>query len=246
MAKIVLSNGFALNLDYINLNALYSAINVRYSSSIYIAEYGGGYADVFFGRGFQYDRYGEPIGGTVTGYEAVIAGRSGVLITGVSVPATSIVKAAKTVSNADDKRLVLGELQGNDTFMGSWGDDIFPATGGNDTLRGGLGQDRLSGGDGHDVFVFASAAETTVRGGDIIGDFGRGRDVIDISGIDADPTKRGDQKFEWIGGKRFAGDEGELRFAGGFVEGDRNGDQVADFRIKVSGVRSMREADFDL
>ena len=47
-----------------------------------------------------------------------------------------------------------------------------------------------------------------------------------------------------FGGSAFTGHAGELRFAGGTVCGDVNGDRVTDFAIKVLGVSSLTATDF--
>ncbi len=62
--------------------------------------------------------------------------------------------------------------------------------------------------------------------------------------IDADTTKAGDQKFEWIGTKEFSGRGvgGELRYfydndprvTGTVIQGDVTGDGRADFEIEIS------------
>jgi serralysin len=84
---------------------------------------------------------------------------------------------------------------------------------------------------------------------DVITDFERGLDEIDLSGIDA---KKGgaDNAFKWIGNSAFHGKAGELHYLkkAGFllVEGDINGDRKADFQIEVSGINKLFADDFIL
>ena len=58
----------------------------------------------------------------------------------------------------------------------------------------------------------------------------------------------GNQAFTFIGTQAFHNVKGELHFpsAYGVVQGDTNGDGVADFAIKVAGISSLVAADFVL
>jgi Ca2+-binding RTX toxin-like protein len=127
---------------------------------------------------------------------------------------------------------------------------------GNDRLTGGLGRDTLTGGAGADVFDYNALAESTVGVGarDIITDFQGGLDDIDLSTIDANTARGGDQSFRFIGTQAFRGREGELRYqtfdqdgtANDFtiVSGDINGDRVADFEIQIFGIVPLASGDF--
>ncbi|WP_293572941.1 metallopeptidase [Phaeobacter sp.] len=86
-------------------------------------------------------------------------------------------------SGGPDSDRLFGE-RGNDLLAGGAGTDLLSGGRGRDTLIGGDGADTLTGGMGADTFVFdfADIGET-----DQITDFGRGADVIDLSGL-------------WIGG----------------------------------------------
>jgi serralysin len=54
--------------------------------------------------------------------------------------------------------------------------------------------------------------------------------------IDADTDgTAGNQAFKFIGATAFSGVDGQLRFAGGILQGDTNGDRRADFEIKIVG-----------
>lgn len=140
--------------------------------------------------------------------------------------------------DGDDNRL-LGNSAANALFGGG-GRDSLTGNGGGDTLEGGRGVDTLTGGAGGDVFRFDKSREANH---DVVTDFG-GRDRIDLSRIDADETRRGDQAFDFIGRKGFTEDAGELRFRGGLLSGDTDGDGRADFRVAIDDVRTLHEDAF--
>jgi Ca2+-binding RTX toxin-like protein len=141
---------------------------------------------------------------------------------------------------------------GNDQIWGQGGNDTLFGDAGTDRLVGGLGTDNLTGGAGKDFFIFNSAKESVVGAKrDIVRDFHRSEhDQIDLRFIDPNPFKVGDQKFVYIGSQGFGqyhaahpAHVGLLRFAGGVLSGDVNGDRVADFQIKVVGMTSLAMGD---
>jgi Ca2+-binding RTX toxin-like protein len=136
----------------------------------------------------------------------------------------------------------------NNRISGNSGDNRLDGGVGDDALVGGAGRDRLTGGDGADVFVFSRITETgkTSTTRDVITDFQIGIDDIDLQAIDANTARTGNQAFTFIGGDAFSSTAGELRFAGGVISGDVNGDGKADFQIAVTGITSMAEGDFIL
>jgi hypothetical protein len=60
-------------------------------------------------------------------------------------------------------------------------------------------------------------------------------DRIDLRSIDADRDTSGNQACHFIGGASFSGADGELRLRNGVLQGDTNGDRVADLEIRVVG-----------
>jgi serralysin len=112
---------------------------------------------------------------------------------------------------------------------------------GNDVLDGGAGADILIGGAGADTFVFAKDMITPASlatSTDAIKDFSAAAgDMIDLSAIDAISSTSANEAFTWIGSQSFHKVAGELRFttvsSGGLLQGDINGDGVADFAIKL-------------
>jgi Ca2+-binding RTX toxin-like protein len=131
----------------------------------------------------------------------------------------------------------------NDYFTGNGGNDQLFGMGGNDTLVGNAGADQLRGGAGGDTFRYTSTGDSNAAGGiDRILDL-QGIDQIDLTVIDANTVAGGDQAFTFIGGAAFTA-AGQLRAtydsAKGFwlVEGDTNGDKVADFQLQVVTVNN--------
>jgi len=81
---------------------------------------------------------------------------------------------------------------------------------------------------------------------DTIRDFQRGSDHIDLRSIDANSTAAGNQAFTFLSKSAFHGKAGELRYAGGVLSGDVNGDKAADFKVHVTSLAALSKADFYL
>jgi len=127
---------------------------------------------------------------------------------------------------------------GNDLLNGGADDDKIDGGAGSDRIIGGAGNDSLMGGDGSDTFVFTNASDTAGKG-DMIRDLAND-DWIDLSAIDADgDPSNGDQAFTFIAGNHFTHSAGQLLVAlhgtKTYIEGDINGDGIADFRITAVG-----------
>jgi Ca2+-binding RTX toxin-like protein len=161
------------------------------------------------------------------------------------------------IGNALDNQLtgaslgdVLEGLGGNDTLTGNAGNDTLDGGNGDDLLVGGSGADVLTGGGGADLFRFAAFDSGTGGAADRITDFTQGLDRIDLSAVDTNYLVAGDQAFIFIGTSAFSGVSGELRYTvqGGdtWIEGDTNGDGVADYAIVLTGTFAPVASDFVL
>ena len=108
----------------------------------------------------------------------------------------------------------------------------------------------MTGGGGADSFVFTTTAESSRSTPDTIADFVLGMDRINLSAIDGDGTSGTADAFAWIGAGAFTGTAGELRYAlsGGntVIQGDTNGDGVADIQIVLAGTFSPDAGAFAL
>ncbi|CAB1080839.1 hypothetical protein D1AOALGA4SA_8512 [Olavius algarvensis Delta 1 endosymbiont] len=139
---------------------------------------------------------------------------------------------------------ILDGGSGDDALSGGEDDDILIGGDGNDELTGGGGTDQLTGGMGADRFEFDDAAGSPPSVPDLVFDFNAMQgDRIDVSGIDAISGTAEHDEFIFVGNDAFSGSAGELRFvhdaSDGLLEGDINGDGMADFSIELLGVTSL-------
>lgn len=112
---------------------------------------------------------------------------------------------------------ILKGLGGNDVIRGFEGDD---------TIIGGAGADVMLGGIGSDTFVF-DVAET----GDRIDDFTL-EDFIDLGPLDVDLSFIGDAAFSASGA-------GEIRYQGGQLSADFDGNGSIDFSVMLTGAPTI-------
>lgn len=258
MVKVMVNRTAGLDMGDIDMSVLFEGIRYTGSSAVYTISYDDGFRDQFRGSGFRYDSNATPIAGTVTTYIGYKNSTQLVLVEGMSVAATAIVKAASTSSLADDRALINkilagadvingGNLQddvggrgGNDTVNGNGGNDILSGDGGHDGLNGGAGADRLTGGAGADKltggvggdqFIFTAISDSTVAvgGRDTVLDFVASQgDRINLTAIDANSRLAGNQAFSFIGNDGFSKTAGELRFVKGSSDSYLYGDVNGD------------------
>ncbi|MBV9528412.1 calcium-binding protein [Sphingomonas sp.] len=142
-------------------------------------------------------------------------------------------------------------LTGINSINGGAGNDIIHGSAGDDVIAGGSGADTLYGGGGNDRFVVNSTGVSTTAAPDRIVDFTSGEDRIDVSGIDAISSTGGNQAFAFIGETAFSHVAGQLRVdtsdpARTVVQGDVNGDGVADFAVTLDGTHHLLATDLVL
>jgi len=119
-------------------------------------------------------------------------------------------------------------------------------------MYGNAARNTFEGNGGADDFVFSKGTTgKTEKKADIVADFSQAdKDTIDLGGWDANSKQKGNQDFDFIGGEKFHGDAGELRFVqdGGdtWIQGDTNGDRKADLLIQLEGTVTLVAGDFDL
>jgi Ca2+-binding RTX toxin-like protein len=138
---------------------------------------------------------------------------------------------------------------GDDTLQGDTGNDSIAGGDDDDLLIGGRGRDVLTGGADFDTFQMLKLADsgTVVATRDVISDFATASDLIDLTRLDA-RLGGNDDAFAFIGSAAFGSVAGQLRFrvngANVIVEGDVNGDGVADFSVQVNGIAALVATDF--
>lgn len=196
---------------------------------------GGLGSDIYF-----VDQVADRVIESGAGTDTVVASTSYVLSATASVEVLRAVSSAATTAMNFTGSNVANAITGNNginTLSGLAGNDVLQGLGGNDVLIGGLGRDTLIGGAGADRFDFNAVTESP-RGAardTLLFRSGEG-DRIDLATIDADiDGTAGNQAFAFIGGAAFSGVDGQLRFAGGLLQGDVNGDRVADLEIRIVG-----------
>lgn len=145
-----------------------------------------------------------------------------------------------------------GNVANSLLFEGNPASLIENAIGGpaGDTLIANQAANRLTGNGGSDIFDWNSVADAGLGAlADIVADFVPGLDDLDLSGIDA-IQGGGDDAFTFIGNGAFTGTAGQLRFqaeAGGVrIQGDVDGNGVADFEIILNGLNAVNSTDFVL
>lgn len=130
-----------------------------------------------------------------------------------------------------------------ENIVGTPFDDILTGNNLANVIEGGAGKDIVRGGLGRDTFVFARLTDMSVGPNrDVIVDFTSGVDRIDLWRVDANTSQPGDQSFTYIGASGFSGTPGQLRFSGGILSGDVDGNRTADFEIALTGVSTLNPA----
>ena len=134
-----------------------------------------------------------------------------------------------------------------ENVIGSGANDALFGTNGRNVLTGGQGFDQLTGRGGADTFLFRSAAEAAMDEAniDLITDFNAAQgDRIHLARIDANTNAGRNQAFRFIDDADFSGRAGELQLerdgqGNSILQGDVNGDGLADFRIGLIGVTDL-------
>lgn len=117
---------------------------------------------------------------------------------------------------------------------------------GADTLLGGLGKDALTGGSGKDIFSFTALTDsgTTTATRDVIADFARGQDKLNLSALDANSKLAGDQAFNgFIKSTGTFSAAGQLQIKDGVLYANTDSDAQAEFSIALTGISSLNLTD---
>ena len=141
---------------------------------------------------------------------------------------TLIGGAAEDVLSGDSGNDVQRGGGGDDSLLGGTGNDALTGGAGDDALIGGTGRDTLTGGAGSDSFEFLTSVSAGLLGAtrDTITDFTTKTDVLDLQSIHAAQV--------FIAAAAFANSgAAQVRYsaATGLLEGDTNGNGVADYAL---------------
>ncbi|VVN27814.1 beta strand repeat-containing protein [Pseudomonas fluorescens] len=143
-------------------------------------------------------------------------------------------------------------LTGNsaaNVLNGGGGDDRLSGGAGNDFLVGGAGKDVFTGGAGNDIFDFNTLSETGLTSPiwDVISDFQRGSDRIDLATLDANTATAANDAFNSIIGSTTSFTAaGQLKVANGVLYGNTDVDSTPEFAIQLIGIVSLATSDFIL
>ena len=230
-------------------NNLYNFTGARFFMTVYDA----GGTDQFI--------YSGTLGCTINLNPGTFSAVSGAIFFsgGVSSRSTVCIGPNTVIENATGGNLadsLIGNSAGN-ILNGRGGRDNLFGGGGIDRLIGGPGADSLRGDGGTDYFDFNAVGEIGLAAGgrDIVRDFSLIDDYLDFTTIDANPfTALNDAFILFLPpSATFGGARGEMRWyqynpAGTandrtFVIGDINGDRVADFRLEIIGLHTLRDID---
>ncbi|WP_404286112.1 hypothetical protein ACD578_14750 [Microvirga sp. RSM25] len=209
---------------------------------------GGAGADVMNG-GSGDDTY------VTNGSDTIVEAAGGgidTIMTGLSFSLAALTEVENLTAADGTARLALTGNGLANALTGNAGVNRLSGGAGNDRLTGGLGQDSLAGGAGRDVFVFDDRDTSASKSkADYILDFSRRQsDRIDLSAIDANTRKRGDQKFSFIGDEKSFSKAGEMRFektkSTTYIYLNTDNDRSAEAVIKIKGALDLQKGWFVL
>lgn len=139
---------------------------------------------------------------------------------------------------------------GNDRLDGGTGNDSLSGGDGLDTLIGGAGKDVLTGNAGNDTFDFNALSEMGITSAtwDVISDFVRGQDKVDLSTLDANVATVANDAFSGtlIASSASFSVAGQLKLSGGVLYGNTDADADAEFAIQMTGMTVISATDFIL
>jgi VCBS repeat-containing protein len=184
-----------------------------------------------------------------TTYTSVISGTAG------DDTLTDTTSGGNLLYGGDGNDSLSGGL-GNDDLYGGKGNDTLLGEDGDDILVGGAGKDTLTGGAGADIFKFNATSDSQpgLTLADVITDFQKGADKIDLSAIDAKTQSgnAGDQAFTFVATENANTVANSITWSHDHTAGaektiiniDNTGDTTADMTIILNGIIDPGSDDF--
>jgi hypothetical protein len=156
-----------------------------------------------------------------------------------------------SLGSGNDNLRNTGMIHGR--ILGGEGNDMIDTRDGtvDGAIIGGAGRDTMRGGLGEDAFTFFFTTDSGpgANNRDLITNFDRREDLIDLSAIDAKVAQNNDQAFVFRGTKAFSG-LGQCRIrdlgADVIVELNTLGGKASEFSLYIKGVGSLNATDFIL
>lgn len=224
---------------------------------------------LYAGSGVNVIDGGTGVSDTVSYQFATTAGSSGVtlnlsVVNGAGQSIASGISGADRIKNVENitgssyadtltgsqNANVLDGRSGNDKLIGLSGNDILVGGAGNDVLVGGVGRDLLTGGTDNDIFDFNALSDLGlgIDNRDVITDFDKGLDKIDLSTIDIDSIAVGDQAFILIDPATAFSAVGEIHYdsISGIIAINTDTDIEAEYEIQLTGTLPAELAGTDL
>jgi Peptidase M10 serralysin C terminal/RTX calcium-binding nonapeptide repeat (4 copies) len=143
-------------------------------------------------------------------------------------------------------------LVGIEGAVGGSGADRFFGDAQANLFRGNTGKDTATGGGGRDLYDYNLVGDSPVGSAtrDVVTDFAPGVDDLDLSGIDADATRAGDQAFRFVGAAGLGTTSGAVGYfsSGGntVVRASTDADGTAELGIQLTGLKNLTVDDFYL
>lgn len=169
MANLSAGSIFAIRMDQIDVANLWDGTITEETGSKLTVDIGGGYVEHFTGFGVTYSALtGDPLSGTITGYEETLFGQPTFTVTGLNVSAVDF----NTWVNNDDTFAALAHMfAGDDNMAGGNSTDFIAGLDGHDVITGGAAGDSLFGNAGNDHLYGQSASggfdgPDSISGGD--------------------------------------------------------------------------------
>lgn len=200
MATVVIGDGYAANIDSIDVALLTHGRSTVTAATTYTLAYDAapGVLETLCGRGFTFDSHGALVGGTVTGFQEIINGTAMATVSGANVSASDMVAWALRGDNGALRDAFFG---GADTIDGGTRGDLLRGFGGDDLIAGGMGADSIDGGAGDNILfggggndqilsgpgfnrVNGNTGDDTIIGSSRVGDWlsgGQGADLVDAT-----------------------------------------------------------------